>query len=387
MVNLTPAAVRNLYPLNQLSQDALAELSPAIRASWIRPGAQLFDFGESPDDYFYVLEGSVWLMDQKEETLQALEGASDAERIPLPYTLPSMHRACATREVKILSVDRRRLAETLARHAGGPAHASEMSHRAELASVGNDAWQAAMMRSPGFRRVPSGNMQRAFNLMHAMPVRRGDVIFQQGTPADDFYVVAEGRCEVLRSFAPDHPAIRIAECGVGDVFGDDSLVSDTPTTASVRMLTDGCLMRLYGDDFRFLIKRSLHRPINMRQASDLIARGGRWFDVRLPSERMEMTLPNAVMTPHTLARSMPFKGRASHPYVVACSNGFDAPAIAFTLCKNGYDAYCLKGGLASLSAHAFEDIGRSSQEWTTKEWPTPVSSAAFGLERIGRVSH
>jgi rhodanese-related sulfurtransferase len=74
--------------------------------------------------------------------------------------------------------------------------------------------------------------------------------------------------------------------------------------------------------------------------------------VRLPSERSGRALPGAFAMPHVIARCLPFKGSNYQRYVVACSKGFDAPAVAFALCKHGYDAYWLKGGLDAIAEPA-----------------------------------
>jgi rhodanese-related sulfurtransferase len=199
---------------------------------------------------------------------------------------------------------------------------------------GSPSWQAAMMRAPGFQRLSMDNLRRVFQLMKPMPVREGQVIIRQDAPEDDFYVIAEGRCEVLRSFKPGAEPTKIAELAIGDTLGEDSLVSHTPHNSTVRMLTSGVLMRLDADDFRSLIKRAMSHPVTPLEAA---------------GERNGQVLPGAFAMPHVIARSLPFKGSNYQRFIVACSKGFDAPAVAFALCKHGYDAFWLKGGLDLLA--------------------------------------
>ena len=347
---ITAKAVRNLYPLNRLSQEALGELLPAMRERWFSRGFEIFDFGENPDDYCYVLEGSVWLADCKEEHIQAIGDATEAECIPLPYVLPTIHRARASTDVKVLLVDRTRLNEVVGKYKAAGMNELNWTQRAETAAaITWEDWQSAMLRAPGFLRIPTDNMRRALTAMQPVECRRGDVVIHQGAVADHFYVIAEGRCEILRACLNRAEPVRVAECGVGDTLGEDALISGNVRNATVRMLTDGRLMRLDGDDFRFLIKRSMVHQLDFHQARDLVARGGRWIDIRLPSERTASPLTDAITIPHLAARALPFKGDPYCSYVVACSKGMDAPAVAFALCKDGYDAYCLRGGLAVAS--------------------------------------
>ena len=105
--------------------------------------------------------------------------------------------------------------------------------------------------------------------------------------------------------------------------------------------------------------------MSLQQASHLIAQGGCWFDVRLPTERHGANLPGAVTIPHTVARTVPFRGHAYRRYVVVCADGFESPAIAFTLCKLGYDAYCLRGGIAGVRAEEAELLSTQRAAWAS----------------------
>jgi rhodanese-related sulfurtransferase len=347
MEKLEASLLKNLYPLNQLPPEAVDEIRPSIRLRWFMRGSQIFDIGAYPDEYCYVLEGSAWLSDHKEASMQAVVPAMEREALPLPYVLPSIHRASAATDVKVLMVDRVQLSALLSKYPSRGA-GDWMSRARAATTQTDDAWQLAMMQSSGFQRVIADNMRRAFGLMTPVSFRAGDVVIEQGTPANHFYVIAEGRCEILRSFAVGRAAERIAECGIGETIGEDALLSGNLRNATVRMLTDGRLMRLSGDDFRFLIKRNMSRAINLDQARVLIDRGAKWFDIRMPSERMEQPLKDAITIPYPAARMLPFKGDPYQTYIVACGKGGDAPAIAFALCKQGYDAYFLKDGIAAL---------------------------------------
>lgn len=355
MEKVAPEVLDKIYPLNQLPREAIERLMPGVRVRWYRTGNDLFRFGDSPGDYYYVLEGSVWLADESEEKFQAV-GPDDF--IPLPYIIPSVHRARTTCDSKLLLVDRLRLAEVLKEYQPNSAQAMELSYqsgglpmrtpaqRGAQAAIETAAggWQGAFMRAPGFQRVASSDLRRAFELMRPVPYKAGDVVIEQGMPADYFYVIAEGRVEVLRSFAQGGGETRVAEYGPGATIGEDALISGNLRNATVRMVTDGRLMRLEGDDFRFLIKRALVRGVEPIEAREMVARGSRWLDVRMPEERKLGEIPNAITIPHPVVRGRLFTADPQLSYVCVCAKGFDAPVIAFTLCKYGFDAYYLKGG-------------------------------------------
>ena len=61
----------------------------------------------------------------------------------------------------------------------------------------------------------------------------GDVIFRQGDPASDFYVINSGEVEIVKEAAEGTSEI-LAVLGQGDFFGEVALMSDAPRNATVR---------------------------------------------------------------------------------------------------------------------------------------------------------
>ena len=68
---------------------------------------------------------------------------------------------------------------------------------------------------------------------------RGETILEQGKPPDGFYVILRGRCRVTERSGGSYP-----ELNEGDVFGEISLVTGNPVTASVRAATTCTVLRL-----------------------------------------------------------------------------------------------------------------------------------------------
>jgi rhodanese-related sulfurtransferase len=123
------------------------------------------------------------------------------------------------------------------------------------------------------------------------------------------------------------------------------------------MLTDGVLMRLGKQDFRELMNEPVLRWVSAEQARELVAKGGSWLDVRLPSEFQNLAVEGAVNVPLYFIRlklNMLQKGK---PYIVYCDTGRRSSAAAFILVEKGYDAYVLKGGLSSLDTGLRRAVG------------------------------
>jgi len=81
----------------------------------------------------------------------------------------------------------------------------------------------------------------------------GDVIFVEGSTADRFYIVMEGRVEVWKNFYDTKPDL-LAVHGSGRFFGEMALIDELPRSATVVAKERTRLLYLYRDDFRRLIR-------------------------------------------------------------------------------------------------------------------------------------
>ena len=75
------------------------------------------------------------------------------------------------------------------------------------------------------------------------PAAAGDVIFRQGDPADDMFLISSGVFEVV----VDGKRVRMLQ--QGDHFGEIALLFEEPRTGTVRCLEAGTLWRLHRVDF------------------------------------------------------------------------------------------------------------------------------------------
>lgn len=76
-----------------------------------------------------------------------------------------------------------------------------------------------------------------------------EVVIRKGEEGGNLYIIASGRVEV------GDGAMRIAELGRGEVFGEMSLISGDPVTATVTVLETANLLYIKGRDFRRILMR------------------------------------------------------------------------------------------------------------------------------------
>jgi len=113
------------------------------------------------------------------------------------------------------------------------------------------------------------------------------------------------------------------------------------------MITEGTLMRLGKDDFRKLLNEPFLAWVSYSQAKAIVAGGGQWLDVRLPSEFENYHAPGALNIPLYFIRQKMKSLDRNVNYVVCCDTGRRSSAGAYILSERGFKACVLKGGLTT----------------------------------------
>jgi rhodanese-related sulfurtransferase len=109
-------------------------------------------------------------------------------------------------------------------------------------------------------------------------------------------------------------------------------------------------MRLGKEDFNTLLNEPMLNWVDYQEAQKIIADGGFWLDVRLPSEFENFHQDDAINIPLYFIRLKLKTLDEDKKYVLCCDTGRRSSAGAYILSERGYDAYVLKGGLTMSDA-------------------------------------
>jgi len=336
--------LRSFSPLDGLKSENLHALARKTVLRELTTGRLLFKEGDTDKRTYYLVSGVLELLHENRSVL-VIRGGSPEARNPIAPGQPRRYAArVVSDKIEFVSIDSDMLDMMLTWDQTGSYEVNELRGVGEEGPSSDD-WMTNLLQTKAFHKIPPANIQAIFMRMQRVDYRPGEVVIKQGDEGDYFYVIVKGRCAVTRETPLNKEGIKLAELGIGDTFGEEALISDAKRNASVTMVTEGTLMRLAKQDFRTLLNEPMLEWVDLDEGRSIIAAGGKWLDVRLPSEFENYRLDGALNLPLYFIRlKLKTLERDVH-YVVCCDTGRRSSAGAYILSERGFRASVLKGGL------------------------------------------
>jgi CRP-like cAMP-binding protein len=336
--------LRSFSPLDGLKSENLHALARKTVLRELTTGRLLFKEGDTDKRTYYVVSGVLELLHENRSVL-VIRGGSPEARNPLAPGIPRRYSARVVSDrVDYVSIDSDMLDMMLTWDQTGSYEVNELRGVEEEGPISDD-WMTNLLQTKAFHKIPPANIQAIFMRMQRVDYKAGDIVIKQGDEGDYFYVIVKGRCAVTRETPLNKAGIKLAELGIGDTFGEEALISDAKRNASISMVTEGALMRLAKQDFRTLLNEPMLEWVDMDEARTVVSQGGKWLDVRLPSEFENFRLEGALNLPLYFIRlKLKTLERDVH-YVVCCDTGRRSSAGCYILSERGFRASVLKGGL------------------------------------------
>lgn len=206
--------------------------------------------------------------------------------------------------------------------------------------------ELALLRDPKvFINLPIENIAQAFRRMLAVAVRKGETVMEQGDPGASFYIIKQGQAEVWQKGLYDNEQQIVALLKVGDHFGEEALIIRGTRNASVKMISNGILLRLSGEDFMALISQPTMQQIDAVGAQSLIEQDYKILDVRYQEEYDEEHIADVQLIPLPELRSRLGELDPKQKYLTVCLSGKRSAVATMILKQNKFDAISLQDGL------------------------------------------
>ncbi len=235
------ALVRDAFPktpfFSALSDEHMKLLIERVTLVSLEPGEVVFAQGEIGDMLYVIASGEIAVC-APEEVARLQEGSFFGE-IALLVDQPRSATMVATQATQLLAIDRA-LFGTLVQKA--PELLSVV-----VKFVRDRLVQVLLETSPLFGAFPPDDRGPLVNRFKFLEVDGGLPVVEQGKLSPGLFVVLAGRASVVRD------GETIATLGPGEVFGEISLMTRGPATASVVMGGRSFVLQLSRADFNDLI--------------------------------------------------------------------------------------------------------------------------------------
>ncbi|MCK5790796.1 MAG: cyclic nucleotide-binding domain-containing protein [Ketobacter sp.] len=323
-----------MVPFNELLRHQFQEALKCCELLTLPPRKKLFKRGERDAYWYYLLKGSVDLLDEDFNITSF--SADDPEcRRALDNRPPHRFSSITTSDCEILKVDKNRLDLAITWEQAG-------DYRVEESDDNEVDWMSALLESDVFAKVPPANIQRLFTAFKNEERALGDVVVAEGDPGNLFYVIEHG--SALVSKRSENGVEQVARLGPGQFFGEEALIGETTRNATVTMETDGALMYLEKDEFKSLLEQPVMNRITEQDLDAMQADSTALvlLDVRLSGEFKHFHRENSINIPLNKLRQRCDNLDRSACYVVVDNAGPRAELGAYLLVKAGLQAYLLK---------------------------------------------
>lgn len=347
MAALSIKELARLDPIRSLSSLRLGELAALCQSEHFPLGANPFVAGVSSEQLVYLLNGELKL-DDAAGGMRVLVGGYELANSPLGSNGETIRGGKTLTEVDILRVDRD-LVDIMMTWDQLSTVAESAPAETTLWTTMTGAFSVQALTNGCLSILPPANIHELLRRFDRIKVKRGDIILREGDEGDYYYLIESGRCAVSRRVGGVDVAV--AELKTGDAFGEEALVSDAKRNASVKMQSDGVLLRLAKPDFIELLQAPLLHRLSRSDAEIRVASGqAAWLDVRYPAEFAQDGLDGAINIPLNEIREAFGILDRQREYVVYCQSGRRSSAATFLLAQHGFKAYWLEGGIGGKSS-------------------------------------
>jgi len=128
-----------------------------------------------------------------------------------------------------------------------------------------------------FSGLDEDEIQRVAGICAERRYREGEIIFVEHTEGDELFGILDGEVSISLELTSEDDAMPLVTLRAGDVFGELSVVDESPRSATARAMTD-CLVLVIGKkdfdalmeadhDLGFKVMRNLARLVSQRVRS------------------------------------------------------------------------------------------------------------------------
>jgi CRP/FNR family transcriptional regulator, cyclic AMP receptor protein len=125
-------------------------------------------------------------------------------------------------------------------------------------SIGKNAKVSVFLKEVNiFEGLDNQIVNQLYRIGFVQNFRKGDLIIREGEPGGKFYVMINGKAGVVKSSKSGKSKNKgLAVLSRGSIFGEMSMFSGAPYSASIRAMTDCDIHIIRGSDFDLFLRKN-----------------------------------------------------------------------------------------------------------------------------------
>ncbi|MBM4780520.1 MAG: cyclic nucleotide-binding domain-containing protein [Archangiaceae bacterium] len=251
-----PGALPKIPLFSDLPEDAFIALFERCPLRRAEPGDRIIEQGSQGTSFFVICAGKVRVLrtdgDATRELATLEEGAFFGEMALLSDAPRSASVEAASEDTQLLEIPAIVLTDLSTQFPTVATALKKFCRQRLLANLMNSA---ALFKP--FTKSERRDLVQRFRARDAVP---GEVLIREGQPSDGLYVVLTGEVSVVVG------GRQVATLKEGQVFGEMSLLTRSPTSATVKTTRRTSFLRLPREDFDQLI---MSHPQILEQVAEL----------------------------------------------------------------------------------------------------------------------
>jgi len=284
----------NLVPLNSLNPESREELISRSTIKRLPPGRHLFDEGDTDNLTVFLLSGQLALITDGELVMTLKAGTNDALN-PIADQQPRVTTALARTSITTLSID----TDLLHKYVSGNIRKQPPI---ETGPIATQEFIQQALDLPLLSRLPQPYKQVLRHRFELLEASTDDVLVEAGDDSKYYYLVAQGRCRVIKNNHQNKGSEEYTEINVGEGFGEELLINNEPYIYKVIMVEDGKLLALSRGEFMTLIVRPLITLLSYDEVKSLDQGKTVLLDLRTPVAFHKSHMDGSINLPFSVLR-------------------------------------------------------------------------------------
>jgi CRP-like cAMP-binding protein len=339
--------IRSLIPINTLPGFQFDDLCASHEVSSIEDGEELFTQDSADTDYYFLLEGAVFLEAGKTE-VDTVNAGSEAARFALAHHIPRKVTCIAQESVRCLKVDSEMFSQETV---------SDLLQKSDLVIDENDQVNEEiipfLLKAPLFRQLFVSVLPGVSTCLEEVRFEAGQTIIEQGQHNSKFYVIQDGSCQVTHRPFENAKEIQLDDLQQGDAFGEYALLMDGTSDITVKTITDCVMYSIKEDDFKQWIKQPLMSEIDWKDADQS---GDVFLDIQQLEDYRKTHIKGSVNYPFAALRVRMGQLAESDNYIVVSNDEKLSMTAVIMLRQQQLNAKVLTSGLSVVPEGSLDHI-------------------------------